>query len=234
MPKAFKGALKLLNGDNGSRLDESLWETLMPTEGDLDLFVALRGDISRIPLRVTRGVDNEITIFDAQGDVVFKKEIKASESNGFSTWEELAVPADNGLYRIHLHPAGGRASGNFNFQTKKGVPLVMRDFLCPKHNTTPRIYFYVPHGLRKLALFLPHGDWNGVFHFQIQDADGAPAQIVYRDGRRTLEIEIPPGQDGRIWSFDHMVSPDFPPRLLNAPQAFSLSPETLMVPSDAF
>ncbi|HEY8130142.1 MAG TPA: hypothetical protein VIF39_15770, partial [Hyphomicrobium sp.] len=171
---------------------------------------------------------------DAKGRVVFEKRIEAAQSNGLSTWEELAVPVASGLYQVHFHPAGGRASGYFSFQTWKGVPLIMRDFLSIKQTPAPRLYFYVPRGLGKLALYLPHSDWNGAFHFQVHDADGAPVQIDYRDGRRMLEIKVPPGQDEKIWSCERMVSPELPPQLLNAPQAFSFSPETLMIPSDAF
>jgi hypothetical protein len=231
--RTYSGPLAALQPDLPSTPVDESWGPVMPTIGDLDVFLDVRRGLTKIPLRVTREVDNEISVFDAKGRAVVATTILRAESKDASTWEELAVSAPPGLYRIHFHPAGGRSSGYFSFQTRKGVPMVMQSFLAPKRDPSPKLYFYVPHGLRTLVMFLPHGDWNGVFHFQILDADGTPSSIEYRDERRTLEIAVPAGQDGRIWSLNHMVSPDFPHEMLNAPQAFSLSPETLMVPSDA-
>jgi hypothetical protein len=46
-------------------------------------------------------------------------------------------------------------------------------------------------------------------------------------------VEIPAGQDGQVWSLEGLVVPDHPLEVLNAPQAFALSPAALLVPSDA-
>ena len=81
-------------------------------------------------------------------------------------------------------------------------------------------------------MFYELGDYNGVFHFQVLGPNGENAQIDFRDNRRILEINVPPGQDGQIWSLINSVSPNVSHEMLNLPQGFSLSREVLMVPSD--
>jgi len=52
-------------------------------------------------------------------------------------------------------------------------------------------------------------------------------------GRLTI-YDVPTGQDGEIWSFDKAAAPKgYPLQLLNAPNLFSLWPETLLIPADA-
>jgi len=109
----------------------------------------------------------------------------------------------------------------------------MRQFLSPKPGPSPRLYFFVPRGLKKIVLFYPDGDFNGVFRFQVLTPDGVAAPVTFSDHRTVLEVPVGSGQDGRIWSILRSVSPNEPFRMLNAPEAFALSPDTLMVPRDA-
>ena len=83
----------------------------MPTISGLEIQVELPAGLQALPLRVTREVDNEITVLDAQGATVFKKAVQKAAINGASTWEELLIPLAPGRYRVHFHPTGGRASG---------------------------------------------------------------------------------------------------------------------------
>jgi len=47
-----------------------------------------------------------------------------------------------------------------------------------------------------------------------------------------LLVKVPSGQDGKLWSLSHLKAPNQPLRMLNAPQAFSFFPDSLMVPED--
>lgn len=231
--KTYSGDLRFLRTPNWSEPKNDSWGSIMPTVGDLDLDLEVPTGLDKFPLRVTRLVDNEISIFDTGGRDVFRARIGKTSANGLSTWDELIVPLAAGRYRVHFHPAGGRAGGYFRFQTWKGVPVILRSFLSPKNGSSPRLYFYVPHGLEKIAMFYPYGDYNGVFGFQVLDPKGNLAAMEFRDNRRVIEVAVPTGEDGKIWSLNRSVSPDLPFRMLNVPQTFSLSPEALMVPSDA-
>jgi hypothetical protein len=111
--------------------------------------------------------------------------------------------------------------------------MVFQTFLSPKTGPSPRLYFYVPRGLRQVAMYYPLGDFGGVFGFRVLEPDGTPAHITYRDNRRTVLVEVQQGEDGKIWSLEHSVSPNEPHSMLNAPQVFALEPGALMVPADA-
>lgn len=230
--KTYFGELTPLQSIHWTTPNGDPWGTIMPTISDLDLDLEIPAGLNELPLRVTKYVENEITLFDAEGRAVFSTKVEKDSLKGFSSWEEMAIPLAPGHYKIHFHPTGGRANGYFNFQTWKGVPLILHSFLSPKQTPSPQLYFYVPHGLKKIVMFYELGDYNGVFHFQVLGPNGENAQIDFRDNRRILEINVPPGQDGQIWSLINSVSPNVSHEMLNLPQGFSLSREVLMVPSD--
>jgi hypothetical protein len=46
-------------------------------------------------------------------------------------------------------------------------------------------------------------------------------------------VPVPADQDSKAWSLDRLVQPYENFETLTVPQAFSLSPETLLVPGDA-
>ena len=86
-------------------------------------------------------------------------------------------------------------------------------------------YFYVPAGLEKVAFFE-----ESAVAVQVFDADG---QEVDAEGQRGLIVmQVPEGQDGRIWSLKGFVSSQRL-RMLNVPQVLAWSPAGLLVPSDA-
>ena len=58
-------------------------------------------------------------------------------------------------------------------------------------------------------------------------------KVEERDGGKLLVAAVPPGIDGTVWSLDRLVQPYENFETLTVPQAFSLSPEVLLVPSDA-
>ena len=205
------------------------WGPPITLVGNAKLSLVIPRGLDRFDLRVSRKKGNRIKIVTAEGKTVFARTISQSDAG----MEDIAVKLQPGRYKLEFVPDGGRATGQFSIQTWKGVPLIFGEFLTPKPAPSPRLYFYVPAGLRKLAMHYPTTDMNGAFKFQVLDPAGASAPIEYADARRTMLVTIPPGQDGKIWSLARSVSPDVPHRMLNAPQAFALSPEALMVPESA-
>ncbi len=67
-----------------------------------------------------------------------------------------------------------------------------------------------------------------VLTIRLFDGEGRP---VPTRGRRLILADVPPGQDGRIWSLSG-PSTSQPIRLLNAPQAVAFTPAGLMVPEE--
>lgn len=228
----YSGPLVPLQDATWSAPEGDPWGPAMPVVGDLEALVRMPPGLDNLPLRITRQVDTDVTVDYASGQPVLTRKIAAA-ANGRAEWAELTFKLAPGLYRLRFRPSGGRAGGYFSFQTWKGVPLVMQTFLSPKGNPSPRLYFYVPRGLQRLIMYYPLGDFAGVYKFRVLDPNGGTARIVYRDNRRTLLVDVPPGQDGKVWSLERSVSPNNPHLMLNAPQAFSLEPGALMIPADA-
>jgi Domain of unknown function (DUF4838) len=231
-PKRYSDRLVPLQAKAWTAPEGDPWGPIMPVVGGLEALVRIPPDLEALPLRITRQVDLEIEVIDARGQTVFTNAVAPVPESG-GQWEELSIKLAPGAYRIAFRPAGGRAQGYFSFQTWKGVPLVFETFLSPKTGPSPRLYFYVPPGLRHVVMYYPLGDFGGVFGFRVLEPDGTPAHITYRDNRRTVLVEVQPGEDGKIWSLEHSVSPNEPHLMLNAPQVFALEPGALMVPADA-
>jgi hypothetical protein len=98
----------------------------------------------------------------------------------------------------------------------------MRSFISP--DLSKKLHFYVPKGLKTLAMHAP-----GAIPIKLFDADGKPAAY---EGRALITAAVPEGQDGRVWSFSGYKAWT-PVKMLNAPQVFSFFPDTIMVPADA-
>ena len=147
--------------------------------------------------------------------------------------KEFKISLRPGAYKLRFHPDGDRRTGYFSFQTRRDIAVTLRDFLSPKMTPSPRLYFFVPHGLAHLVMYYPLGDFNGVLGFQVLDPTGKIMPITFEDSRRVQIVDVPPGQDGKVWSINRSVSPDEPFKMLNAPQAFALSPDLVMTSTDA-
>ena len=85
------------------------------------------------------------------------------------------------------------------------------------------MYFYVPKGLGKLALFQ-----ESAYPIEVRDSTG---QVHQGKGRKLIVIDVPPGQDGKVWSISKYKAWTGL-RLLNVPQAFSFSPDAILVPKE--
>ena len=140
---------------------------------------------------------------------------------------EQSLPADGAIRDLEI-PLKGRGryrleifdqKTTFDLSVPKGVPLILRSFTSPDLST--RLWFQVPKGLKRLAIACP-----GVIPIKLFDADG---NAVAHGGEKFLIVDVPPGQDGRPWSFSGYKSYT-PIRFINVPQVMSFFPDTLMVP----
>jgi hypothetical protein len=214
-----------------------VWGSIFKTVGNMDVYVYVRSGLTAIPLKINRQVDNEVRATRvSDGEVLFDTSITAVDA---STWQTLSINDNGGnlvagdLVKITFTPAGGRASGLFQIQTKTGVPINWTQFLSPKGMGTPRIYFYVPAGTEKVVFHYPLSDYNNAFNFIFRDSTSTQRTPTYEDARRVLIIAVPAGEDNKIWSVQNSVAPDFPMLMLTTPQTFALEPSLLLVPTDA-
>jgi len=139
------------------------------------------------------------------------------------------IPTDGILHRIEVRtPVPGRyrlrvedQKAAFRLRPPPGVPMAFSWF--SSGSLSPPLYFYVPKGLQRIAFY----GWSAA-PVRISDGDGRPVSVE----RSPLTIaDVPPGQDGRVWSVRDYKSNDSI-RMLNAPQSFSLAPDTVMVPEE--
>ena len=213
------------------------WGPSLPVISAMDVDLQVPAGLAAFPLRVSRAVDNTVAISDASGHNVYKHIVTTATTGTaeqkYDTWDELSIPLAPGHYTVHFNPKGGRASGHFRFQTWKGVPLTLRKFLVPKGTGSPKLYFYVPRGLQRIVIYFPLTSHAGGFETAVYAPDGTRATVENRDNGKLLVVPVPRGQDDQVWWLDRVVQPDEPFETVTVPQAFSLSPEGLMVPSDA-
>jgi hypothetical protein len=204
---------------------------------DLDVDLIVPTGLTAVPLRVSRFTDNVITATDADGHSVFTHTVigLTDRADKSVAWDEVSIPVSPGRYKVHFHPRGGRATGFFEFETWRGVPLHFGRFLRSKASTGALpLYFFVPHNTPKLVLYLPDtGDFDGNLAPKVSDSSGGDVKFERRDNGKLLVANVPPGQDGKVWSIRRVCSPVVPMEMLTVPQAFSQEPGTLMLPDDA-
>ena len=155
---------------------------------------------------------DRLRAWSADGTKVFEQELPADGQE-----REIVVPLPKpGRHRLEIFDQ----KTMFTLQMPAGVPLVTRSFISP--DLSPKVFFHVPKGLTRLAMHVP-----GVIPIKLFDGDGKP--VTYQ-GSKLIVADVPPGQDGRVWSLSGYKA-WVPIKLLNAPQVFSFFPDTLMVPA---
>lgn len=105
----------------------------------------------------------------------------------------------------------------------KGIPFV---YLGEVQSlaSSPRMFFYVPKGTKSFGIFSE--TLNSVQVFGPEDE-----RVLSGTRERMVEIPVPAGQDGQIWSFEG--ARDYVRTIFfGVPQVFSFSKESLMVPKE--
>lgn len=161
-----------------------------------------------------------VTAFDPEEGRVFDRAFSVAEEAG--EWHRIEVPTErSGLYRLEVFDQ----RNGFRLRPPEGVPMALEPFI--PHGLSPRVYFYVPQGLETLALYNRPRRGSPASLF---DAEGN--EIVLEQDGPLVVVEVPTGHDGRVWSMQRPGASQRV-RLLNAPEYFGLSPETLLIPDDA-
>ncbi len=85
-----------------------------------------------------------------------------------------------------------------------------------------KIYFFVPEKTKKIAMYS-----GSVLPIKIYDGDGK--EIPY-EGTKIIIADVGEKQDGKVWAFSHHKLYTPSPVLLNVPEVFGFSKDTMMIP----
>ncbi|MEO6906413.1 MAG: hypothetical protein ABI210_00850, partial [Abditibacteriaceae bacterium] len=205
---------------------DAKWGIKMPTKGSVNMQIDVPQGLKSLPFRIDLYYDKTITLLDSGGKAIWHTDVKGLKNYQV---DELNIPLPSaGHYTIQIGCSAG-----LEFQTFKGLDMVFPGFIAEMGAPSPRVYFYVPSGLRTIAMYIPAGDFGGSAPQVVMDPNGKQVLIKSYDGGTLVIANVPEGQDGKAWSLVGVRTPNAPMRLLNAPNFFSLSPETLLVPQDA-
>jgi hypothetical protein len=175
----------------------------------------LRLQFEMLVSALTRGrIQGDVfTMRSPDGQVVHRELIP---TDGVARLIDVPTPVP-GRYRLRVEDQ----KAAFQLRPPAGVPMAFSWFMSA--SLSPPLYFYVPKGLKRIAFY----GWSAV-PVRLADGDGRPVPVE----RSSLTFaDVPPGQDGRVWSVRDYKSNE-PIRMLNAPQSFSLAPDTVMVPEE--
>ncbi len=156
---------------------------------------------------------NKVVIVDPSGKKVFEQIIPSDgEPKDISLQTEK-----KGVYSMTVSDQ----KITFSISFPDWLPFVVVDsIVLPDINK--RIYFYVPKGTSRIALYC-----KSVTPIKIFDGDG---KLREYQGSEILTIDVPSGQDGKVWSFSNHKLYTASPLMLNVPMVFGFSRETMMIP----
>ena len=221
--RRFTGAWTALDPD-AKRPAGAFSDVLIPNNTlDLHLQVA---ESRKVTLKIGCEKAVRMRVTNASDQVVFEKLIETG-AKWLEEWSEATFAiAKAGDYRVQLWSP----RRTFRLSLPADVPIVMEGFTNSQGRPTPRLYFYVPAKLPRLAIYTSYTAAGAPRFF---DPTGKEVKPRLLDGGKLMLIDIPPDQSGKTWSLSHAKTPNEPLRFLNAPQAFAFLPETLLTPSDA-
>jgi len=175
------------------------------------------------PLRVSGLEKIQMSVADSEGKVVQNATIEGSAGWLEAPGEIGVITPKPGRYSLKLR---SEKISSIRVQAPAKVPFVFKAFVSQPY--TPRLYVYIPKGLNRIAIA---GVTEGV-PVQFWNADGHEEIPTAYDNGRLITVDVPHGQDGKVWSL-RFRSPNYPLKMLNIPDVFAFFPNTLMVPRDA-
>jgi hypothetical protein len=118
----------------------------------------------------------------------------------------------------------------FRFSPPSDAVLTMPGWNNSQGNPTPKLYFFVPPGTKRLAIYTPYIAAGPPRFFNPQGTEVKPDLV---DQGHLMLVPIVAEHQGQIWSLDRAKCPNAPLEMLNAPAAFAFSPAGLIVAADA-
>lgn len=118
----------------------------------------------------------------------------------------------------------------FRFEAPADIRLTMPGWWNSQGRPTPRLFFYVPADTARLAIYTNYVAAGPPRFF---DPNGNEIQPDPVDEGHLMMIKVPREHQAKEWSLDRAKCPIGPLEMLNAPNAFALSPESLLIPQNA-
>jgi hypothetical protein len=171
-----------------------------------------------LTVSVSRGYPMPLKLYDGHGKKIYEHVVPAESSEKI----ELPFPQPG---RYILKMTGAKVL--YTLQIPNGLGFTMQYFLNSQGFPAPRLYFYVPVGATTVAFYLSYPMAPHVY-----DGDGKEQTPRIKNAPGIVVVDVPPGQDGKVWSFGDLKTPQ-PLYMLNVPQAFAVSPDQLLVPDSA-
>jgi hypothetical protein len=185
---------------------------------DFDLLVPPGMKSVPLTLGVGRGHPMPMKLYDSNGKKIYEHVVPAESQETFTLpfpqpgRYTLKATGAKVLYCLHI--PGGLGFTTRTFRNSQGFPA-------------PRLYFYVPRGSKTVAFYLSY-----FMVPRIYESDGQELTPRIRNAPGIVVVDVPPGQDGKVWSLGDVRTPQ-PMSLLNVPSAFAVSPDQLLVPASA-
>jgi hypothetical protein len=110
------------------------------------------------------------------------------------------------------------------------MPLVMEGWSNSQGTPTPRLYFWVPREVTRVAI---HTDYIPAGPPRFFDPAGKEVKPELSDGGHMIVLDIPESHRGAVWSLDRAKCPTGPLHMLNVPGTFAFYPDALLIPRDA-
>lgn len=160
----------------------------------------------------------EYRIEDLHGNTVAKARLPL---DGQPHPLSIAVP-QAGLYWLVVQDQS--TAWNVTVAAGKPVSITLTRDYHPAHlGHMQRMYFFVPRGTQQIQYF-----WNGGPH-RVYGPDGSERQRITESGKY-ITLNVPPGDDGRAWSFGELALGDL--YFCNVPNYLAASPDALLVPRE--
>jgi hypothetical protein len=186
--------------------------------------------VKSLTLKLSGPVPVNVTVSDLEGETVYFQTKSGGNADYYTSPLPITIPISQpGLHRIAIKST---TTDGFAVAAPIGVPFVMETFQTRSGTPSPRLYFWVPRGLKTAALYLPYAIPGRVP--RLYDSEGKTIAPQVLDNGKILILPVAAGQDGKAWSIEGVVSAgNVSPQGLNIPQAWAFSPDALMVPEDA-
>ncbi|MBL8830193.1 MAG: DUF4838 domain-containing protein, partial [Planctomycetaceae bacterium] len=167
-----------------------------------------------------------LTLLDANGSVV-KNTTLTGTAEGLKHWQEVTInTAEPGAYQLLLWSP----KRTFGLQMPLDVPHSLPGWTNSQGRPTPRLHFYVPQSIERVAIYARYIAAGPPKFF---DPAGKEVTPMFVDEGRLMLIDIPESQRGQVWSLDKAKCPIEFLQMLNVPGSFAFSAEALLVPEDA-
>jgi len=177
-----------------------------------------------LSLKVTPLKSVRLLLNDATGKNLFDRivEAKTGADAGQASLVEIPLPGP-GRYRLSTQSSKVR----YTMELPQGVAITVGAFLNSQGQPAPRLFFFVPKGLKTIAV---HFAYQMLPRFY--DSTGKEVLPREKEVPGIVLVDIPEGQDGTVWSLVNVRTP-IAMTMLNAPQQFGFYPDAMLVPGDA-